>query len=169
MIFEVLSFLINLELRHFMFVDHCHVCITFTTSLGRILFSRGLPIGCWCAICIYTIFFFIVICLWSRFTEGVVDWKIGEGERKGWVFFGWGVGRPSVGRSTVGRSTTDGGGNYLPFSFDILIKVKKKEWWVVMLGWTDLTQRAVRWGLPGRCPPTYHPWLKSRPIIPKTQ
>ena len=64
MIFEVLSFLINLELRHFMFFDHCHVCITFTTSLGRILFSRGLPIGCWCAICIYTIFFFIVIYLW---------------------------------------------------------------------------------------------------------
>ena len=65
MIFEVLSFLINLELRHLMFVDHCHdVCITFTTSLGRILFSRGLPIGCWCAICIYTVFFFIVIYLW---------------------------------------------------------------------------------------------------------
>ena len=26
--------------------------------------------------------------------------------------------------------------------------------WVVMLGWTDL-KRA--WGLPGQCPPTYHP------------
>ena len=78
MIFEVLSFLINLELRHFMFFDHCHVCITFTTSLGRILFSRGLPIGCWCAICIYTIFFFIVIYLWcvQTFTESAIFSKI---------------------------------------------------------------------------------------------
>ena len=40
------------------------------------------------------------------------------------------VGRPTVGPPTVGRSTTDGGGNYLPFSFNILTKVKIKsdEW-----------------------------------------
>ena len=66
------------------------------------------------------------------------------GGRDGWVFFSWGVGRPTVGRPTVGRptvgpptvgpptvgpptvgrSTTDKGGNYLAFSLNIFIKAK---------------------------------------------
>ena len=66
--------------------------------------------------------------------------RVGVGGREGWVFFGWGVGRPTVGPPTigpptvgpptVGRSTTDGGGNDLLFSFNILTKVKRKsdEW-----------------------------------------
>ena len=61
---------------------------------------------------------------------------LGEGGgRAFFFFFSWGVGRPTVGQPTVGpptvgRSTTDGGENYLLFSFKILTKVKRKsdEW-----------------------------------------
>ena len=54
--------------------------------------------------------------------ERVVDWKIGEGGGRAGSFSVGGL----DGRRLDGWRLDGGGGNYLPFSFDIFIKVKRK-------------------------------------------